>query len=252
MRRIITILLLSHILGDYYFQSEKLAQDKNNSYAKVVQHCSIYMLACFLMCSLFSSPCILILFLIEAVTHWIIDSGKYYICKKGQYTKNLVYIIDQCMHLFCTAVMSYCWIFIFDGDVEFNDFLNNVFGNLRVSLDIVIRWITCLLCLHKPINITIQTLLSDLRVQERKNNNDLEMIIQPKEQNIGRYIGTTERAIMLFLIAKGSLASIGFVLTAKSVARYNEIAKSTTFAEYYLIGTLLSTLFLLICSSLVL
>ncbi|GMA43371.1 hypothetical protein GCM10025853_08280 [Tetragenococcus halophilus subsp. halophilus DSM 20339] len=37
-------------------------------------------------------------------------------------------------------------------------------------------------------------------------------------------------------------AAIGFVLTAKSIARYNKIAEDPKFAEYYLLGTLLSSL----------
>ena len=34
---------------------------------------------------------------------------------------------------------------------------------------------------------------------------------------------------------------IGLVLTAKSIARYDRISKDKDFAEYYLLGTLLST-----------
>lgn len=40
----------------------------------------------------------------------------------------------------------------------------------------------------------------------------------------------------------GQYAAIGFVLAAKSVARYDRISKDQVFAEYYLLGTLLSTL----------
>lgn len=37
-------------------------------------------------------------------------------------------------------------------------------------------------------------------------------------------------------------AAIGLVFTAKSIARYDEITKNPSFAEYYLVGTLLSVI----------
>ncbi|MEF2782508.1 MAG: hypothetical protein U0N20_05390, partial [Clostridium sp.] len=68
------------------------------------------------------------------------------------------------------------------------------------------------------------------------------------EIKAGRIIGTFERMIMLFFINIGQYSSIGLVLTAKSIARYDKISKSQSFAEYYLLGTLLSTISVLIIS----
>ena len=47
---------------------------------------------------------------------------------------------------------------------------------------------------------------------------------------------------MLILLHMGQYAMIGLVLTAKSIARFKRIQQDQGFAEYYLIGTLLSTL----------
>ena len=48
------------------------------------------------------------------------------------------------------------------------------------------------------------------------------------------------------LSASGNIAvqisAVGLVLTAKSIARYDRISKDQEFAEYYLLGTLLSTI----------
>ncbi|MGI6709115.1 MAG: hypothetical protein ACOX33_08460 [Dethiobacteria bacterium] len=57
----------------------------------------------------------------------------------------------------------------------------------------------------------------------------------------GRYIGMLERALILSLALANAFTSIAFVLTAKSIARYKEL-ENRDFAEYYLAGTLLSTL----------
>lgn len=63
-----------------------------------------------------------------------------------------------------------------------------------------------------------------------------------EEKKAGRYIGTLERLIMVLLISLEQYSAVGLVLTAKSIARYDKISKEQTFAEYYLLGTLLSAL----------
>lgn len=57
----------------------------------------------------------------------------------------------------------------------------------------------------------------------------------------GRVIGIVERTLALILILLGQWAMIGLLLTAKSIARF-EALKRRRFAEYYLIGTLVSLL----------
>ncbi|NLC26475.1 MAG: hypothetical protein GX777_07650 [Fastidiosipila sp.] len=56
----------------------------------------------------------------------------------------------------------------------------------------------------------------------------------------GSLIGILERLIILIMLSQNQYAAIGFVLTAKSIARYSKLAENKIFAEYYLLGTLLS------------
>jgi hypothetical protein len=53
------------------------------------------------------------------------------------------------------------------------------------------------------------------------------------------YIGWLERFLILTSLLLQSPATVGLILTAKSIARFPEF-KSKRFAEYFLIGTLLS------------
>ncbi|MCP1101802.1 hypothetical protein M2454_001335 [Aequitasia blattaphilus] len=53
---------------------------------------------------------------------------------------------------------------------------------------------------------------------------------------------------MVILISAGQYAAIGLVLTAKSIAWYDKITKDPEFSEYYLLGTLLSTLAAIVVS----
>jgi hypothetical protein len=56
------------------------------------------------------------------------------------------------------------------------------------------------------------------------------------------YIGWLERSLVLTAMILRSPATVGLVLAAKSIARFPELGKSERFAEYFLIGTLLSLL----------
>jgi len=62
---------------------------------------------------------------------------------------------------------------------------------------------------------------------------------QEELRNAGMYIGWLERFLVLTVLILESPAAVGLILTAKSVVRYPEL-KSVRFAEYFLIGTLLS------------
>jgi hypothetical protein len=72
------------------------------------------------------------------------------------------------------------------------------------------------------------------------------------DKKAGRRIGTIERLIMLLFLSANQYAALGFVLTAKSIARYDKIAKDEKFAEYYLLGTLVSTLCVVFCNIIIL
>ncbi len=68
--------------------------------------------------------------------------------------------------------------------------------------------------------------------------------IEPREsgeqlQNAGLYIGWLERFLILTALLLQSPVAVGLILTAKAIVRYPEF-KSVRFAEYVLIGTLLS------------
>ncbi|MFQ6092994.1 MAG: hypothetical protein ACE5OR_09985 [bacterium] len=63
-------------------------------------------------------------------------------------------------------------------------------------------------------------------------------------KDAGKYIGYFERFIVITFVLVDQYSAIAFILTAKSIARF-EILKERKFAEYYLVGTLGSTSFAL-------
>lgn len=64
------------------------------------------------------------------------------------------------------------------------------------------------------------------------------------EYEMGRTIGNLERYLTLTLVFFGQWAALGFIIAAKSIARFPEFTgqRHKDFAEYYLIGTLTSVL----------
>jgi hypothetical protein len=82
--------------------------------------------------------------------------------------------------------------------------------------------------------------LFQLDTKNDVSSNELHIIIPEKrEYNAGRVIGILERALIYFLVLNAQYAAIGFILAAKSFTRFKELEKRE-FAEYVLIGTLLS------------
>lgn len=62
----------------------------------------------------------------------------------------------------------------------------------------------------------------------------------------GQMIGYVERLLIFIFVLCGSFEAIGFLITAKSILRFGESAKDKHYAEYVLLGTLLSCLLALI------
>lgn len=65
--------------------------------------------------------------------------------------------------------------------------------------------------------------------------------VDQQEYSTGRIIGLLERIFVFLFVLLHQYTAIGFILAAKGVARFQDF-KSRTFAEYVLIGTLLSAL----------
>lgn len=84
--------------------------------------------------------------------------------------------------------------------------------------------------------------LINLFMKEKIMKNEKSSVIAYLVNQIIQMIGVLERCIILLMLSVGQYAAIGFVLTAKSIARYNKIGEDARFSEYYLLGTLLSTL----------
>ncbi len=230
-----TIFFLLHLLGDFYLQTNMLARKKETSYRFTLLHCLIYAIPFAVFPLLVSQPWSMVTPVLVLIgSHFIIDTVKFFLQRSGRFSKTRLYVVDQLLHILTLAALAFwCgWQFVV---LEPNFWINALLFTAGISGQTALIWLTMLLALAKPANITIKQLVGQYKPQEQE-----EVIV-----NAGAAIGTLERIIMLLLLGAGQYAAIALVLTAKSIARY-EMLKDKDFAEYYLLGTLLSILCVLV------
>lgn len=149
------------------------------------------------------------------------------------------------LHILSILILSYI-IYCQSFKISHISIIFDIFDSFGINKNLFLRWILCILILHIPTNILIQNQLTGHKPKEKNNN----LIVI--DNMAGRKIGSIERLIMLTFIAMNQYAAMGLVLTAKSIARYDKITKDERFAEYYLLGTLLSTASVVLCKILIL
>jgi len=90
-------------------------------------------------------------------------------------------------------------------------------------------------------NLVIRSIFHLFRIFPGTTNEALLPKIDHREYNAGRIIGILERILIYFAVLFGQFAAIGFLMAAKGFTRFKELDERN-FAEYILIGTLLSAL----------
>ncbi len=246
-KQVFMILLLGHILGDFYAQTETMAKKKENTARWVWLHGLSYGVTILVVLLPIISWQIFIAGITAAVLHLLIDVMKYYYVirvkkksKLSQLRERNIFFADQCLHILCLIIISYYFI-ISKGSIGMLDGVPTFFAITGLSAMGCLRWVTALLIIHKPANIVISKLLIVYKPKEEKKDRKIK-----DDLNAGRFIGTVERIIILIFISISQFSAIGLVLTAKSIARYDRISKEKDFAEYYLLGTLVSTLIVIV------
>lgn len=144
--------------------------------------------------------------------------------------------------IFCAAPLG----------LKFNTDLVNLFLNLGeysvlFSFTKTTDWFNALVVLMGVLlsfnesNLFIRSLFHLFRVFPGPSTEPVLPKIDKREYNAGRIIGILERIIIFFAVFFNQIAVIGFLMAAKGFTRFKELDQRD-FAEYILIGTLLSTL----------
>lgn len=231
--------LIGHIIGDFYAQTNAVSERKRSRFRWVLIHSLIYLAVFMIIAIPFATYEIFWLNILTSIFHAIIDICKFIYVKKmekihryNQSIERNVFLVDQFLHLLCLFGISY-HMEIANIRLQELSVVSEFFDIIGIAEIAVGNWMLTILMIHKPANILIQKVIGTYKPAIQQND-------FKKDHNAGRLIGTIERIIMVILIFINQFSAIGLVLTAKSIVRYDRISKDEAFAEYYLLGTLIS------------
>lgn len=212
-----------HLIGDYYLQSDQMAEEKQQDKKTLFLHMFVYILPFYFiwivegMLVKFKWELFFIITVI-GIVHALIDYMKYVVQKRNIVKKDVCYVVDQLLHIMILLIFS-----------QFSMGNLNLLYQLGDNGVVLIKWITYILIILKPANITFKELYAKM-----KDNKDVDT------RKAGAKIGSMERLLIALFLFLQQYSAAALVLTAKSITRYNKISTEPNFAEYYLIGTLYS------------
>lgn len=216
-------LLMVHLLGDFYLQSDRTCAEKVNlgfrSKYLYVHGLLVFILSWLALASLRFWWVALIV----ALTHILIDGVK---SKFGGNLRN--FIIDQLAHISVLAVVTWAILKYFDWEQ---------LGFIPDDRMFVLVGLAFVIC-AKPANVFIKTVLQAYSI----DNQDKE---EESPFKAGSLIGTIERWLILVFVILGQYEAVGFLLAAKSIIRFKDTETNKT--EYVLAGTLISVAIAVAC-----
>lgn len=224
------LVLIGHFLGDYQLQAEKLSKLKTEKYSQLGLHILLHGLILlplifFALRQKKDSTVFLIVALI-IVLHFVIDILKKALAKKLKNCRRVLYLLDQALHLI--AIYFICEILFQQYSTNFNLFILN---------RKILNWLLLFILITKPANISFKIIFEKYQYLDPETNT---------VPGAGAIIGNMERILSAIFLATDQITAIGLIYTAKSIARFKQIEENKKFAEYYLIGTLYSILYLFI------
>ncbi len=234
--------LIAHFIGDFILQTERIIAEKCTYKIRgFLKHFLMIMLLTFIATHYYGIKQALIYSLLIGLTHLAVDGVKVLLEEgKSGGTKLIFFLIDQALHLILLLIFT-CFFNTTTIDPAVSAFYQRLFrpevipvlaGKSRIiTLDLEkVLWVVSIyLSAIFGGTVLITRILGWLtnRPQEER------------VQRLGRAIGVMERLILITLVVTDAISAMGFVLAAKSLARYKEL-NDREFAEYYLVGTLAS------------
>lgn len=222
---LLTKWICAHLLGDFLFQNRRMVRHKQQFRARswmLYLHCLVHGILFYLLTADWNKWWMAI---IVIVTHYFID-----LWKLNRKDSSLIFIADQAMHI---SVLTILWFYVQMDKTAFITWVNAVLNNQDI-------WAILMgyLLLTWPFSMIIGLATQRWRL-------DIAAHLENQRASLaeaGKWIGIFERLLVYTFIITHQFAGIGFLITAKSILRFNETKKESgrKEAEYILIGTLMS------------
>jgi hypothetical protein len=227
---------LAHLLTDFVFQTDRLVSKKHRGeWRGYVVHGATHYIAVLAVVAIadphrFVTSYFQLIAVSLSIVHLLLDWAKLSLIKSRLMPDNvLAFVLDQIIHL--ATVIGAVLLLVHPSLRAFGFWLLRARLLQEQILLVLVVYIFVIFGGGYFIRELIGPLWKEEPGQETQEH---EEVI-----NAGLYIGWLERFLVLTALFLQSPATVGFILTAKSIARYPEL-KSVRFAEYFIIGTLLS------------
>lgn len=217
-------LLLAHLLGDFFLQSNKWVAEKEMHRHKSAKF-YLHILLHFLLIMLFVwDAAFLPMAMIISVLHGFTDFLKLRFQKNKN--RRLFFFLDQLIHMLVLFSAVVIW-----ENIDLAQF--RLFN--KSTLLIVVAFVF----LSEPCSIIVKTFISKWTDFTLTKSETLQTV---SLQNAGKIIGILERFLVFIFILTAHWEAVGFLITAKSVFRFSDLkqAQDRKLTEYILIGTLCS------------
>ena len=228
-------LLLAHLLADFPLQSGAMVRAKKTNWLPYAKHGLVHYLCAAGCLALFTAEPVRSLrvlgwLALYALAHIATDAGKQLLVRyKVAQDRAWLFLADQTLHVVIVGAIAWSLTGASWAEME-----AIVLVSVPKRLDVLVTAVVYLGALFGGgylIRYCTRSLSQQLSLPPEETKEEL--------QNAGLYIGWLERFVVITALLVQSPALVGLILTGKSVARLPEL-KDPKFAEYFLIGTLLS------------
>lgn len=248
--------IFSHLISDFILQSNKIVNLKANinlkGYLKHAWVLFVTMIPLLFILKLstyedFIYKIVLIVFF-HSITDFIKEKIQNTIKNKPYFYegKVILFLIDQIVHIFIIIVITRDVILEYN---TLNEWIKSrIFNGNGITFEglkkvVVIMYISFSGAYIIPLifdmvykNIDNYSSILNELIKVDISDNEKHFIDEVKT---GKWIGILERILILIFLYLNQISSIGFVIAVKSLARF-KMMENKIFAEYYLLGTLIS------------
>jgi len=227
--------LLAHLLADFPLQTDSLVRAKTDGIKGFLTHGAIHFATVNVALLLFTHNTLWSLYtqailIAYAVLHIALDYAKQLYLRAREVPDSTgPFVVDQALHLLMAVAVTWALTRVSWGEVRVAAFWTD-----RMKQNVLLVAVTYAAVIFAGgylVRSMTRSLTEEMTAPAGEDKDAL--------RNAGLYIGWLERFLVLTALMVQSPAMIGLILTGKSIARLGEL-KGPKFAEYFLIGTLLS------------